>query len=124
MSFPRAFLLVLCLLFACGRGAPAPTETEPLEPVNELSLRLQAREAEARRVKTQLEADSAHSRFKIEADLEGLQERVTAAELALEAVRAADSANQAETRKTFNAALADLTGFQREIKARYLKAPR
>lgn len=118
----RIFLLFPIFFFlACGSRDTALVTDEGAESVEVLTLKLRARENDVRRLKHTLQTSPAHSRFKEEADLEGLEERLTAVRLKLDVLRTSDKAARSQRREELNAAYSDLTQFLRDVETRYAK---
>lgn len=110
------FLIPFLFLIACApRETPPPPQEESLDV---LTLKLRAREEEAQRFKQNLKSSTA-SRFKEEADLQSVEERLTAVRLQLDILRTSDAAAQPKAREEFNGALSDLTQFLHEVETRY-----
>jgi hypothetical protein len=113
---------MLCLLFslaACGSRESTSVNTVNMEPIEVLSLKLHARQNEVTRFKHRIESAPAHSRFKAEADEDGLQERLITARLKLDALKSADPREQPQAHNEFNDALMELNRFLREVESRY-----
>ena len=120
MTFRRGSILFsIFLLAACGPRGATPEKGDPLESIEILTLKLQAREKEFQRFKQKLAAAPPHSRFREESDMDGVGERLTAARLQLDILRTSDDAGRAKATADFNAALADLTQFLHEAESRY-----
>jgi hypothetical protein len=113
---------MLGLLFplaACGPRESPPHHFETLESIEVLSLKLQARQNEVTRFKHRIESAPAHSRFKADADEDGLQERLITARLKLDVLKSAEPGEQPQAHNEFNDALLELNRFLREVESRY-----
>ncbi|MBL8024520.1 MAG: hypothetical protein JNK54_09625 [Elusimicrobia bacterium] len=116
------FAPMACLFFsltACGPQGDHSVRTDGLESLDVLRLKLHARQNDVNRFKQRLESAPAHSRFKAEADWDGVQERLTAARLKLDALNSVDVHDQPQAQADFHETLSELTRFLREIEQRY-----
>jgi hypothetical protein len=112
-------IFFLLLVSACGGGpSPAVEAARRAEDDQARGLRLQAREQEVRRLTSRLEMDATRRRYQINDDINLLEERLTGARLAWDALRAADLASRAKAESDFDAALETLTQTLAEVKSR------